>query len=403
MTNCSDLISHGGARVLRRLLLPAAILAFLSTGASARDLPHSPSTRCKIVTKIVHGKKKHVRVCKKTPMPQAGSIAATIALGPGVQVVKVAASDTAVWALSNDRRLFRIDPASNTLTATLQLPDSEWPENEISYGQGSIWVTVASPDTARQPELDSVLRLDAQTLQLIARIRVGHSPEGIAFTPGAVWIANHRSEYGANGGDVTGRFDVSRIDPASNSETGRVPVEDRPLSNGCCGPQGMTAAAGSVWITDPQESGSGLVLRIDPATNSVTARIPFAKTQATACGDLAGDDAALWVVSGCNGRLLVRIDPRTNQVVKQITLGAIAQDVALGFGSVWVTANGPFGNAALSGLNRINPATSKVVAWTHLPTPQVLESGDTAPLALAVGAGSIWVGGGNKVLRLTPR
>ena len=57
-----------------------------------------------------------MRVCKKTPMPQAGSIAATIALGPGVQVVKVAASDTAVWALSNDRRLFRIDPASKPVT-----------------------------------------------------------------------------------------------------------------------------------------------------------------------------------------------------------------------------------------------------------------------------------------------
>jgi DNA-binding beta-propeller fold protein YncE len=390
---------------IRWLLAFAAVVpGALALGIPARDAPAGLHARCKLTSKIVNGRRKRVRVCKKTPMPQAGSIAATIALGPGVQVVKVVASDTAVWALSNDRRLFRIDPASNTLMATVRLPDSEWPENEVSYGQGSIWVTVASPDTARQPELDSVLRLDAQTLQLIARIRVGHSPEGIAFTPGAVWIANHRSEFGANGGDVTGRFDVSRVDPASNSEIGRVPVEDRPLSNGCCGPQGMTAAAGSLWITDPQESGNGLVLRIDPATNSVTARIPFAKIQATACGDLAGDDAALWVVSGgCNGRLLVRIDPRTNQVVKQIALGAFAQDVALGFGSVWVTTNGPFGNAALSGLNRINPATSKVAARTHLPAPQVLESGATAPLALAVGAGSIWVGGGNNVLRVTPR
>jgi hypothetical protein len=86
----------------------------------------------------------------------------------------------------------------------------------------------------------------------------------------------------------------------------------------------MTTAAGSVWLTDPQESGNGLVIRIDPTTTAVTARIPFARIKAKACGDLAGDDKALWVVSGCNGRLLARIDPSTNKVVGQIALGAIA-------------------------------------------------------------------------------
>src|SRR5439155_11106250 len=137
------------------------------------------------------------------------------------------------------------------------------------------------------------------------------------------------------------------------------------------------------------------------ATSNVT-RIPFDKANALACGDLAGDETSLWVVPGCNGRVLLRIDPRTNQIVRQVQLAAIVQEVAIGFGSVWATANAPFGNTRSSGLDRIDPATNKVVARTHIRTPQTLSSGATAPLGLAVGAGSIWVGGGNTLFRLTP-
>jgi DNA-binding beta-propeller fold protein YncE len=379
-------------------LVAVGVIALI-TGTTAFNVPAAAHARCKVVRTTVHGKAKRVRVCKKSPLPQAGSVAATISLGAGVQITKVAASDTAVWVLSTDRRLFRIDPTTNSVTATLDLPNSEWPESDVAYGEGSVWVTVASPDTVNHPELDSVLRIDAQTNQLLARIHVGHSPEGIAFTPGTVWVANHRNEFG---GASSGEFDISRVDAASNTETGRVLVETRALSNGCCGPQGMTAAAGSVWMTDPQESGNGVVLRLDPTTNTVTL-IPFVKVDAQACGDMAGDEGSLWVVPGCNGRLLIRIDPRTNQIVSQVQLAAIVQEVAIGFGSVWATANVPFGNTGSSGLDRIDPATNKLLARTHIPTPRTLPSGATAPLGLAVGAGSIWVGGGNTLFRLTPR
>jgi hypothetical protein len=326
---------------------------------------------------------------KKPPsLPQAGSVAATIPLESNVTAV--AATDSAVWVLTENRHLVRVDPASNNVVATLSLPESEWPEGTVAVGDGAVWVTVASPSTNDQPQLDSLLRIDPQTNTIAARIHVGHSPIGIAITPDSVWTANHRSEWDAQANDATGTYDVSRVAVASNTEVTRPVVETRakgsdPHAYWCCGPTGITFAAGSLWTTDPQDSDKGFIARLDTTTNTVIARIPFANSKAAACGDVVGDDSALWMISGCETPYVVRIDPRTNRVAATIDAGSEAKAIALGFSSVWVATTGR--------LSRIDPATNALVARTNVSFAS----------AVATGAGAVWVGSGPKLLRLTPR
>lgn len=376
------------------MLSTVVLMIAASTAPSARSLPRRSAARCKRVTRIVHGKKK--RVCKKPALAQAGSVAATIPVGGSI--LAIVASDDVVWVLSDDHRLLRVDPATNRIVATVSLPDSEWPEAYVAVGDGGVWVTVASPDTIGQPELDSVLRIDPQTNQIVSRIHVGHSPEGIGVSGDAVWTANHRSEGAAwdpqhNAG--AGTYTVSRVSVASNSEVARPVVETRPKGSDphaywCCGPQGMTFAAGSVWTTDPQDSGRGLVMRIDPATNVATAEISFAQSKAMACGNMAGDNSSVWLVSACDNSYVARIDPQTNRIAATVDAGAPTTDLALGLGSLWVTTSGPY---QAVGLNRINPATNKLVGRTKISFAQ----------AVATGAGSVWVGSGVNLLRITPR
>ena len=85
---------------------------------------------------------------------------------------------------------------------------------------------------------------------------------------------------------------------------------------------------GSVWASD---AGTGELLRIDPRTRRVLARVPL--------GDQALPDAgagALWATAG--GRL-IRIDPTTNRVSARIALGLGARVIAgvsAERGVVWV-------------------------------------------------------------------
>jgi YVTN family beta-propeller protein len=238
----------------------------------------------------------------------------------------------AIWVSSfSDPTVLRIDPATNTVVATIPLPESEWPEN-VAFGEGSAWVAVASPDTLDHPELDSVLRIDPATNAVTTRIGVGHSPEGIAFTPDALWVADHRSETAAAG--PTGVFSVSRVDTKAGREVDRIHVETRktddPHGRFCCGPQGIAAAAGAVWVADPTDSpGRGFVVRLDPQTDAVVATVPL--TQADACGDVTGDDSAVWVAAGCDQPYLTRIDPHTNRVVARVDVGG-------GAGSIWIAS-----------------------------------------------------------------
>jgi virginiamycin B lyase len=159
-------------------------------------------------------------------------------------------------------------------------------------------------------------------------------------------------------------------------------------------------AAGAVWV--PNEA-DGTVSRIDPATNRVVATIHVGDPQqllAAGCGpdsvhsfmfdtllnrrcdlpsSVAGDARSVWAADN-GARGLARIDPATNRVVQRIALNADPFGIALGYGSLWVTAYFNDPHQVL----RVDPVSGRVLATiTGLPL-----GGGTG---IAAGEGAVWV------------
>ena len=103
--------------------------------------------------------------------------------------------------------------------------------------------------------------------------------------------------------------------------------------------------AGSVWGTDYVR---GVVVRIDPRTNRVVARI---KTGASP-SNLRYGAGAVWVGSQ-TGTAVFRIDPATNRSTPIETKQQGPASPAVSAGAVWVSANLP------GTVTRIDPVTGR--------------------------------------------
>jgi streptogramin lyase len=131
-------------------------------------------------------------------------------------------------------------------------------------------------------------------------------------------------------------------------------------------------AFGSVWLADTD---SQTLLRMDPATRRVTARIPLGGRMAIAAGS-----RALWVtLSTDRGLRLLRIDPRTNRIAARLSLPG-GWGFGLPFivkGNLWVLG----GEAAV----RIDQASGR-------PTAQVRTARDGyLTRSFAAFDGDLWV------------
>ena len=354
--------------------------------------------RCRFVIRKIHHHRKRVRICRrvKRPLPPAATVEARVSLGTSVSDVieSLAVGDGAIWAVLGDgQKIVRIDPATLQVTATIANPlPLEWAPT-VAYGDGSVWLSDAIPGVGSGSPTGALVRIDPATNAVVATIPVGRSPEGLAFTAGAVWSANHRSDQ-PQAANPPHTFSVSKVDVASNTKTADVVVESRAdtgdsWGNFCCGPQGATAGAGAVWVADAT---TNEVSRIDPATDSVTARIANPGHQA--CGSMAADDASVWLTDGCDSEGLWRIDPASNSVTATLRLPGIGIDVRPAFSSVWVSTG--FSSGWLNSKNalvRIDPQTNRVVGRTAVQSPG----------PLAVGDGVLWMGSGSSLLELRPR
>jgi len=229
--------------------------------------------------------------------------------------IVITAGAGAVWVGAGSSTV-RIDPTSNRVTAT-------WPfgpgGGDLLAAQGALWVSQND---------GTVLRVDPASGTPVARIRVASTPvvtlgwSWLASLDGAVWAAN------------PGLGTISRIDP----RTGR--VSPWVQLKGPWATHGMVAAAGSLWLA----LDDGSVLRVDPASRRVTARVavggrPFA---------VAGGDAGVFLANQY-APVVTRIDPATNRVAARIPIAADLA-VAVGAGAVWA--------ADSSALYRIDPYAS---------------------------------------------
>jgi YVTN family beta-propeller protein len=222
----------------------------------------------------------------------------------------------------------------------------------IAIGRGAVWVANADDGT--------VSRIDPRTRKVVETIGTGAPASDIAVGEGAVWVAS-----GSEG-------KLLRIDPRTDAVVRTIGLggPDKLAPEGV---YSVVTGGGAVWVG----SGSGAVLKIDPATDREVDRVPVGPTPT----DIAFGNGELWVVR-IGGRVL-RIDPERGALTGAVAVAPYARAIAAGAGGVWVT-DATFDGHGL--LWRIDPATVTVSgAPTALPTP---------PVGVATGGGAVWVADG---------
>ena len=170
----------------------------------------------------------------------------------------------------------RIDPGTNDVVATIRVCHA--PEG-LAGTPGSVWVVCEDDDT--------VGRIDPAIERMTGTVDVGLSPRFALGAFGSLWVSNF----------VEGS--VSRIDPVAGKVITTIDVES--------GPQLMLAASGGVWVSNTD---APAVQRIDPQTNTVGAPLEDAGTTPDGLVEL---DGAVWVASD-SGPQLHRIDPTDSTV-----------------------------------------------------------------------------------------
>lgn len=176
----------------------------------------------------------------------------------------------------------------------------------------------------------------------------------MAILDGALWVANCTDS------------NLYRVD----IETGEV---ETVVETGIANPRGETnvvAGAGSIWVPSDAE---GTVVRIDPASDTVAARVEVVPGTFF----LAFGEGALWAVSS-DESLLQRIDPETNAVTGTAELGKQPGFLVAGEGAVWVQEQGE-GTVA-----QVDPETLEVTGRAEVG--ETLLYGD-----IDVGEGKVWL------------
>jgi YVTN family beta-propeller protein len=245
------------------------------------------------------------------------------------------------------------------------------------------------------PKVDSVQRIDPKTNKLVATLRLGSDPTGVAVGGRSVWVIHLDDNR------------ISKIDPRSNAvvATGSAP-----------GPRAVTVGGGSIWVAnsdgtvtqlDPvganvhgvsipnsvqpvelavygsgavwvASPSTGVVARINPRSSSVTATLA-ASMQKGALKGIAAGEGAVWVSSSdilAEEYGVSRIDPVRNTVVATVPLRLGAQGLSAGEGAVWVA------NSLGNTVSQIEPSTNRFVRTIRVGND---------PIAVAAGEGAVWV------------
>jgi streptogramin lyase len=221
--------------------------------------------------------------------------------------------------------------------------------NGTTAAFGSIWVA--------NHHDGSVSRLDPRTGKTVAVIQTGGGPGYVAAGYGSIWMTDFFSNQ------------IARIDPRTNKATRIVlgPTHG-PGDTGCAPIPGF----GSIWVGSDAD-----VLRLDPASGKVIARVPIAKP------DAGGADLPC-MIQEAQGLMWTHapnshiegIDPATNRVAKNLNYSNIVD----GFGTTWVVRAGLLDGHVV----RLDPAGGNV-------KPIHIVQGTPTDILLTLSPGRLWI------------
>ena len=214
-------------KVFLALVVGVAAIAVAGAGASPpRESATTPAKRCKKGYKhrIVRGKHVCVRIKKNKPTPVA-RITGRFALPGGS--LDLETGDGSLWArvdangIGNADEVDRIDPLTGATLARIPVREGVG----LGIGGGAVWA----------PNEDQTLsKIDVRTNTVVATIPLPNSgPYDAATTAGAVWV----TAMGAEGQPGS----VTKLDPVTNAVVAETKLE------GSAGAFGIASAGDALW------------------------------------------------------------------------------------------------------------------------------------------------------------
>ena len=203
----------------------------------------------------------------------SGKVFRTVALG-GSHCVAV--GPNAVWVVIRRADgvpvLIKIDPRFDTAGPARAVPGDPYGRAGVAVGPSGVWVVA---------EAGLLERLDPAGNAVTAPIDTHNTPSSVAVGAGGVWAADGAAK------------------PSPESTPPRSSSSRRPRSER---PDAVAAGEGAVWVADELDDA---IVRIDPATNSVTTTIPVGHSPT----GIAVGLGSVWVANSVDGTVS-RIDPR---------------------------------------------------------------------------------------------
>ena len=258
---------------------------------------------------------------------------------PNDYLFRVAAGHGALWITTgSDGRVLRVDPASNTVTAEIDV--REGPVTDLTMSEDAVWVSASS----------HLVRIDPVANEVVGRVWSRRSFGDIAFDETGLWVIAGPNEEG----------EVWQIDPTTNDVRQRIPLTNPSFWNE------IAVGDRAVWVTSSptvHQAGTALIhlYRIDPSTGDITADIPLGHGPselgpgegAVSYSGLALDEGSVWVLVSWDG-LLFSVDVEDLTVSEReggldCCGGDVGPGLTIGAGSMWITAS--------SGVTRVSLQT----------------------------------------------
>jgi len=235
--------------------------------------------------------------------PQSNRVTQTIAVGPGGCAGLGAGFGAVLVPQCAKKGIARIDVKTNAAADPIPAALSDTARS-IATGVGSVWVISDAKGT--------IARLDPLEKTAVALIDTAPGAIALAFGGDALWVASSSGNL------------VSRVNPFTNLIVETIPVPNHPRD--------IATGGGSVWTWN---QGDGSVTRIDPKTNAIVTTIRIG-APVGADARIAFGEGSVWVAG--TALPLVRIDPRTNQVV-QVFTGPGSPGLVIAHGSLWLAGS----------------------------------------------------------------
>ena len=219
-----------------------------------------------------------------------------------------------------------------------------------------------------------MVAIDPGENAVVKAIRLNPTPGPVAAGAGGVWVLSRGSST------------ISRIDPEARRPTRSFGLGKTPDN---------VAVAGEVWVSGGCSEGGNPGTLLHPFTGArggiaLDEEIPLERAfpgesprlapveAGTRCG-IAAAGQSVWVATNLP-QGIVRVDydrvAAQSRIVRSVALPRAPLAVAVGFGSVWATDN------ELNLIRRIDPDTGR--------TTRSIQVGND-PVAIVAGAGAVWV------------